>query len=235
MINEEAAPVSTRRGPDHTFPQNREITMSLTAVGATDHYHVFAVQDWGGRQEFMRGERDRLTHEEAVQLVADMAEADTAYTGHHMAGVVSREQYEAIQEKFGDRFSDLISTNMCPGWNGIWVIPCGQECTFEEVFALPPEEWPGKPHWKPGTDSAEPPFEHRELTEEDLDAIGIALREEEAAKAVRHGVYNDDDLKVLGITQQEAEEARRERVVAHLASDFAPDVLKAALSKIEGR
>ncbi|MFI6299568.1 hypothetical protein ACIBEJ_48795 [Nonomuraea sp. NPDC050790] len=129
----------------------RVTTANLTNCGGADHYHVVAVQDWGGRQEFMRGEPAHLTHEEAVQLVVDMAEADAAYTGHHLAGVVSREQYEAVQEKFGDRFSELISTNMCPGWNGIWIIPCGQDCTFDEVFALPPEEWPGKPYWTPSS------------------------------------------------------------------------------------
>lgn len=118
-----------------------------------DHFHVFAVQDWGGSQEFLRGFDERLSYADAVQLVTDMAEADTAYTGHHMAGTTSAEDYEAVQRKFGDRFDDLISGNVCPGWDGIWIIPCVPDCAFQELFDMPAHEWSGDPHWTPGTNS----------------------------------------------------------------------------------
>jgi hypothetical protein len=180
-----------------------------------DHYHVFAVQDWGGSQQWMRGTDDRLTRVGAEQLAAEMAQADTAAVSG------DPDRFEAARLKFGDeRFSELVSGNVCPGWNAIWLIDCGDLCRFEETFhKKQPHEW-GEPHWTP-----------QSLTPEDEAA---AHQEGIAFEHVRKGTYDENDLQLLGITREEAQKAHRDRAVQQLASRYCndPGVLREALALI---
>jgi hypothetical protein len=125
----------------------------------TSHYHVIAVQDWGGSQEYYIGKDDPLTLTEAQQLADDMVRADTIYMSG--GGLDSDRAGEA---EFGDRYHDLISTNVAPGWNAIWLVTCEQQCRFGEIFhgrtctecgttTPPPRDvrdvW-GEPYWTSG-------------------------------------------------------------------------------------
>lgn len=194
----------------------------------TDHFHVTAVQDWGGSQERMYGFDDHLTRAEADQLAADMAEADAAYLGGPCDGTdIAR--YEAAREKFGERFGELVSGNVCPGWNAIWVTPCGDpwaspdgdSCQFKTLMGSRPEAW-GKPFWTPKGDAPED-----EMTEEENAAYQRGFAEEH----VRKGFYGDEDLQLLGITREEAEAYQRERTISALADRHRndPAVLREAL------
>jgi hypothetical protein len=111
------------------------------AAGRTaDHYHLFAVQDWGGTQECWHGENDKLSLADARKLADDMGRADTL----SMSGDV-----EQGEREFGERFYELVSNNVAPGWEGIWVVPCDDPCRFEEVFdPFGTDAW-GQPHWTP--------------------------------------------------------------------------------------
>lgn len=104
------------------------------------HHHVIAVQDWGGSQERTYGYPDPLTRDEGERLAADMAEADRLVyeLGHS----------EAAYRLYGDRVPDLISGNICPGWEAIWLLPCADQCQFEKAFEQDPASW-GEPHWRP--------------------------------------------------------------------------------------
>lgn len=106
-----------------------------------EHYHVFAVQDWGGSQEWIKGWDDQLTIKEARQFLADMIRADNARTPDEVAALIA---------EFGeDRFYDLVSTNVNPGWEAMWITGCQHTCRFAEQFDLVPNGL-GDPTWTPG-------------------------------------------------------------------------------------
>lgn len=101
------------------------------------HHHVIAVQDWGGSQEYFRGEPDPLTREQAEQLVTDMADADR----------LTREldRWDEAERKYGDRLDDLVSSNVCPGWDAMWITTCGMRCAFDDIWGR--REKLGDPVW----------------------------------------------------------------------------------------
>lgn len=126
-----------------TITEVPEVTeATLISIAEPRHHHVMAVQDWGGSQEFWRSWDDQWTCEQAMAHAAAMADADSAY----VSGDVDR--YMAAREKYGDdRFSDLISGNVCPGWNAIWVISCPDDCLWDLIEL---EDIQGlKPWWTP--------------------------------------------------------------------------------------
>lgn len=115
----------------------------------SDHFHVMAVQDWGGSQEYGRGWDDQLSRADAEQMTADIVECDTAYAGFCGSNAgMAFDSYEAARQKYGDeRFSELASTNVAPGWDAVWVVKCEQSCRFEDLFhGKRPEQW-GEPLW----------------------------------------------------------------------------------------
>jgi len=88
------------------------------------HYHVVAAQDWGGSQEFWRLDKtDPLTKQEAEALADRMLEADLASQDGGEARVAS-------QRMFGAEWDELVSGNVAPGWDGIWVVPCDEPLEF---------------------------------------------------------------------------------------------------------
>ena len=113
------------------------------------HHHVLAVQDWGGSQERFIGIPEALTRDQAGQLVADMAEADRL--------VYELGHTEAAERLFGERVPDLISGNVCPGWEAMWIVSCATKCRYSEVSEQGPQAW-GDPEWSPSADH------HRHLT-----------------------------------------------------------------------
>jgi hypothetical protein len=125
--------------------------MTLTAVrepaspagASTGHSHVLAVQDWGGSQEYWRGWDDNLTLADAEQLARDAVRADSLWWQHQ------GEQPDAtdrLDRELGDRWPDLISTNLCPGWSAIWIVDCREPCEWSA------ENDPGdlRPWWTAG-------------------------------------------------------------------------------------
>ena len=96
----------------------------MTATPNTSHYHVIALQNWSGRYEYARGENQPITLTQARQHANDMIRANTIY----MSG------NSALETEFGDRFHNLISTNVNPSWNSIWIVGCGEPCRFQETF-----------------------------------------------------------------------------------------------------
>lgn len=90
------------------------------------HYHVFAVQDLGGSQESWTGWDDQFTAAEANQHLNDIVRADVMSQNGHAA--------EARAE-FSERYSDLVSDNVAPGWDRVIAVCCAEPCRFGELFA----------------------------------------------------------------------------------------------------
>lgn len=115
-----------------------------------DHYHVAAVQDAGGSQECWRTWDDRWNREQAEDHAATMADADSAYVSG------SLDRYEAAVKKYGeDRFSELHSDNVAPGWNAIWIVPCTADCVWD--LYGPAEIRELEPYWAPQEPGQEKP------------------------------------------------------------------------------
>jgi len=131
--------------------------MTTTTTGTTTHYHVLAVQDYGGRQEYWKGEDAKMNLAAAEQLARDMAEADTAYVGAHCTGM-DLDAWEAAKHKYGDRLSDLISTNVNPGWEAIFIRPCEEagECDLWRDISSRYEASYPEPWWTPSKGERNP-------------------------------------------------------------------------------
>lgn len=102
------------------------------------HYHVIAVQDWGGTQESWCGHDDQWTHAQAVEHATAMVDADRLWW--------QESRFHEAQEKYGERLWDLISDNVAPGWDALWIVACGQPCAWD--MSNTPE---GEPWWRADT------------------------------------------------------------------------------------
>jgi hypothetical protein len=112
-----------------------------------DHSHVFAVQDHGGSQERWVGNDEKLTFADARKLADDMGHADTL--------VYRTGNGEQAARRYGDRLGELISSNVAPGWDGIWLTPCTSDCRFEQLFhEFGERESLSRPYWTPATGAA---------------------------------------------------------------------------------
>lgn len=105
---------------------------------AFNHYHVVAVQDHGGSQEYWRawggspgspGNDGVLGETDARVLARNVAACDVVST--HFGGT---EVFEAALENLGDRFFDLASSSVAPGWEQIWIVGCDHECRSDGLF-----------------------------------------------------------------------------------------------------
>lgn len=122
--------------------------------GQAGHYHVLAAQDLGGSHEWLRGWEEPLSLADAKQLVADMIRADRV--AHW-----SRTHAEAeaalgkLRSEFGDRYQELVSTNVNPGWEAIWITYCSHDnCVADLVFGGGDwREW--EPYWTSATENRE--------------------------------------------------------------------------------
>lgn len=92
-------------------------------TNSPDHFHVVAVQDWGGSQEYWRGWDDKWTREEAEAHAGDMLIADRL--------VNELGEHDLARHVFGDRLHKLEPTNAGHlGWDAIWVEPCEPDCNW---------------------------------------------------------------------------------------------------------
>jgi len=91
----------------------------------TAHYHVLCFQDFGGSQEYAIGSDRRLTCAEALDLAKDAVEADRPNREGWDGG--TWEDLEArYAPKYGADWTDLLSTNVAPGWEAVFLLPCDQ-------------------------------------------------------------------------------------------------------------
>lgn len=145
------------------------------------HFHVLAVQDWGGSQEHWRGWDDQRTRGQAEQYALDMIEADTAYVAYHCGdpGDWAR-VYDAVRDKFGERFSDLASGNVNPGWDAIFIEPCGPQCGWSADREPATRPWwtsaeSSRRHLRPAGTAPEPDEDYlRQLRETMADPADAA-------------------------------------------------------------
>ena len=89
-------------------------------------YHLMAVQDWGGSQEWWVDWPVHLTRADAEAIAADMADADRAYLSGDLDDYLAGEA--RYSPKYGDDWHKLISTNVCPGWDAIFIERCPETC-----------------------------------------------------------------------------------------------------------
>jgi hypothetical protein len=55
--------------------------------------------------------------------------------------------FAAIGEYGVDRLRDLVSTNVAPGWEAVWLVPCDdQPCRFPEIKKSHSNTF-GEPYW----------------------------------------------------------------------------------------
>ena len=115
-----------------------------TTTMAMKHHHVVAVQDLGGTQErwFAPAQTvdDYWTRQQAEQLAHDMIEADTAYAGRGRSGM-DIAAWDAAHAKFGDRLHELISGNVAPGWDAIYIVDCADPCSWDINQPVTGEPW----------------------------------------------------------------------------------------------
>lgn len=189
-----------------------------------DHYHVFAVQDLGGTQEAWKMPQDdqKLTLEQARQLASDMKRADWLFRD----GPAEFTDPRMAIDEFGDRLYDLISDNVAPGWDAIFVVDCHGSCelTFHK--------------FTPDMDT-ELKFcaECRRIADNGIcDPCNDEIQKGFAVNRVRTGWADDNDLEMLGITRTDADQVQRRNTIDMLASLYRndPDVLREALAKIPG-
>jgi hypothetical protein len=107
----------------------------------TDHYHVIAIQDWGGSQEYWRGSDEHYTQAQARQFADDAIRADDLWW--------SKLDFDRLEAEFGERWHELISSNVNPGWEAVFIVDCPTECRFDELFSSNWREF-GEPYWTAG-------------------------------------------------------------------------------------
>lgn len=100
-------------------------------------FHVLAVQDWGGSHEYWRLCSTHLDESSARQFADDAVRADAPnrddWWDDH-----SLEDYETLKAEFAaDRWEDLISDNVNPGWNAVWLFECGTWCQSAVLAPFP--------------------------------------------------------------------------------------------------
>ena len=101
------------------------------------HYHVYAVQDWGGSQEYWRYETGKLDYDQAEIHAMLMVVIDSANRGIDLAG----------EWQWADELRGYASTNISPGWEAIWITPCidfAAECDPHNTSKLGEPWW----HWR---------------------------------------------------------------------------------------
>ena len=115
----------------------------MNEINTAAHYHVFAVQDWGGSQESWRGWDDKWSSAEAREHLLDLLICDMANHPEHQAALI---------ERYGeDRYCELTSDNVAPGWEAIWIAGCTKECDFKGQFDRAETRRLGEPTWTMGS------------------------------------------------------------------------------------
>jgi len=116
-------------------------TITIDAGAVDVGYHLMAVQDWGGSQEWWRDWHTHLSRAGAEAVARDMVDADgLREVGTPEAWDDAEAKYSA---KYGEHWHDLMSTNVCPGWEAIFVMPCPDTCQGDYCGEL------GTPFWTP--------------------------------------------------------------------------------------
>lgn len=138
---------------------DRALEIYRKPITATaDHWHVYAIQDEYGSTEYRRGWDDRLTETQARALAGDVIRVDTAY-------LYGWDEFNELRAEYGDdRITELVSTNVNPGWDGIWVLGCyGPKCRFHDVVHSLPDLC--EPYWRPSAPDREELLttQHRDL------------------------------------------------------------------------
>jgi hypothetical protein len=93
------------------------------------HYHVICIQDFGGTQESGKAWEDQRTWDQAVEFARDCIEADTGnrvgwYHQDHMPATDEDHVYAKFSAKYGDKWNELLSDNVAPGWDAVFIRPC---------------------------------------------------------------------------------------------------------------
>lgn len=153
------SPDDTRRILVAAQDDGMELRPDLAAaLAAAAHYHVFAVQDWGGSQERWTGEDTPMSRDAARKHADDMARADHLVYGDHGSIAAHERAMDEAEREYGDRLRDLTSGNICPGWEAIWIRACAEPCRFDDLFsqakadAYRPRGERPEPYWPAGGD-----------------------------------------------------------------------------------
>jgi hypothetical protein len=117
------------------------------------HYHVLCFQDFGGSQEYAIGWNRKLTTAEALDLAKDAVDADLPNRiGSYHPDFPKETDWDALEAKFkpkyGDEWTDLMSSNVAPGWEAIFITPCDQdgEC---DIWRGEESRYQWTPWWTP--------------------------------------------------------------------------------------
>jgi len=111
---------------------------SLACPDPDLHFHVFAVQDWGGSSEHWRHWEEPWSYDDAITHGIMMIFADH--------GLQLPPQFNGMAYGISHkRFRELASTNISPGWNAIWIEKCAEPCC---VDCWVPADL-GEPWWTP--------------------------------------------------------------------------------------
>jgi hypothetical protein len=122
-------------------------------VSGVTHYHVLCFQDFGGSQEYATGCERKFTMAAALELARDAVEADlpNRIGGYHpdFPEETDPDALEArFRPKYGDEWTELMSSNVAPGWEAIFIMPCDQagECDIWRDYA---DRYNWTPWWTP--------------------------------------------------------------------------------------
>lgn len=122
------------------------------------HWHVFAIEDWGGSLERVKGWDEPMTEDKARTLADDIVKADTLRGTPIDCDVLeANPTWKRLRATYGDNLDELTSSP-CGPWQATWLIPCFEpdHCRYSDIRVSLPHRFPRsiEPYWQPEASEA---------------------------------------------------------------------------------